>query len=463
MPHLTCWTDLAGQRVGVWGLGAEGTASVARLQALGATPVVVVDTPTPPGTQPPGSPDVLATTEGGFDALGECSVVVKSPGISRYRPDVTHLTDAGITVVGGLGLWLAEMYRHHPDAAVVCITGTKGKSTTASIMAHLAAGMGRRVFLGGNIGHPPWDPNAPDDTDLWVIETSSYQAADTEVGAPVVALTSLHPDHLPWHGDVDTYYRDKLSLATKPGTRITIAAATSPGLRAHTGELGDNVTWVDDTTFAGTWDAGLGLHGTHNHINAAIARACLVELGVTGATDDTAMTAAAAGFGGLRCRMEPAGTRSGVRFIDDSLSTNVLPTVAAVESLPGERLAVIVGGDDRGIDYTELGEVLAGRTDPTLVVAVYTTGPAIAAAVTAAATSGPSVTEVRACGDLATATTEAWQWAKPDGVVLLSPAAASFDAFDDYLHRSDTFRSAIADLSSDDTDTTNQFPAQETP
>src|SRR5258708_5594906 len=97
------WPDLRGGRVGVWGLGIEGAASVRKLRSMGVAPVMVDDRPSPDDV---GSPPVLATDAGGLDALAACEVVIKSPGISRYRPEVERLRNAGIAVVGGLGLWL---------------------------------------------------------------------------------------------------------------------------------------------------------------------------------------------------------------------------------------------------------------------------------------------------------------------------------------------------------------------
>ncbi|MGE3621723.1 MAG: Mur ligase family protein, partial [Acidimicrobiia bacterium] len=190
------WADLRGRRVGLWGLGVEGRATRARLAALGVEPAVVVDEGAAEGA--------VALAGGGLDRLARCDVVVKSPGISRYRPEVVDLEAAGLAVVGGLGLWLEEV----GPGRVVGVTGTKGKSTTTSVAGHLARGLGVRVAVGGNIGAAPWHPDAPDDAELWIVEVSSYQATDLWSSPAVVAVTSLHEDHLDWHGGVDRYYAD---------------------------------------------------------------------------------------------------------------------------------------------------------------------------------------------------------------------------------------------------------------
>ena len=130
------------------------------------------------------------------------------------------------------------------------MTGTKGKSTTASVTGHLLTGLGHQCLVGGNIGVVPYDPADPaaaGDFDYWVIEVSSYQATDLPCTPPVTAVTSLHPDHLDWHGGVEQYYRDKLSLCTQPGADLTVANGDSDLLRQHEGLLGPRVEWVSRT------------------------------------------------------------------------------------------------------------------------------------------------------------------------------------------------------------------------
>jgi UDP-N-acetylmuramoylalanine--D-glutamate ligase len=441
-PPTISWSDLAGRAVGVWGLGVEGRASVRRLAALGVDPVLVDDRPPEGGLD--GRP-VLATARGGLAALARCEVVVKAPGISRHRPEVAALEEGGTAVAGGLGLWLQEADR----GRVVCITGTKGKSTTTAIAGHLVTGLGYRAMTGGNLGTPPFDPEAPGaaEVDYWIIEVSSYQATDVASSPPVVAVTSLHPDHLPWHGDAETYYAEKLSLCTRPGADLTVANGDSPELRARRALLGPRVEWVGlpagRTAPPADWTAGLGLLGTHNHRNARIARACLVALGVPGADDDEAVARATAGFTHLDSRLTPVASAGGVLFVDDSLSTNVLPTLAAVEAFPGRRVALIVGGQDRGIDYAPLAAGLAGRGAPTLVL--VTASEAAGRIRAALAAAGPGAPPVTACDDLTAAVAAGHDWARPDGVVLLSPAAPSFDRFHDYRARAEAFRRAIVD------------------
>lgn len=430
-PRLS-WADLAGKKVGVWGLGREGGASVRKLRSMGIEPVLADDDPAP------GAEGVLRTGDGGLDALLTCDVVVKTPGISRYRPEAERLRGAGIVLAGGLGLWLAGADRQR----VVVITGTKGKSTTSSVVGHLLGGLGHRAMVGGNIGVCPFDPEAEADSPaFWVIEVSSYQATDLAFTPPVTAVTSLHPDHLPWHGGVERYYRDKLSACSQSGADLTVANGDTGLIRERACLLGPRVEWVSQDDEPGeTWMESLGLPGRHNRRNALIARRVIRALGLS--PSDADLRRAAAGYQPLPSRLREIGTAEGVRFVDDSLSTNVLPTLAALDAFPGRRVALIVGGQDRGIDYGELAEGVAARHAPTFVLTLPDSGRRISAAFMAAV---PGVV-VRDCGDLDEAVAAGFAWARPDGIVLLSPAAPSFGQFKDYRDRAEAFARAMGAL-----------------
>ena len=434
-PHVS-WADLRGGPVGVWGVGVEGRASLRKLRVLGVEPTVVVD------DQPSGEPvegaAVIATEPDGLRALAACTHVLKSPGISRHGAAARAVEAGGALLVGGLGLWLEEA----DGSRVACVTGTKGKSTTASIAGALAEGLGTRSAVGGNIGVPPWDPDAPTDVDRWIIETSSFQAADVSRSPEVVVVTALAEDHLDWHGDLDGYVADKLSLCTQPGARVTVANGDDPRLVAQRDLLGPEVVWVHVPPELPGWVDRLGLTGRHNLGNALLAQRALVELGVAGADDPEALLAAAEGFAGLESRLQLLGAVDGVRFVDDGLATNVLPTVAALDAFAGERVALLVGGHDRGVDYVPLAQAVAAFEGALLVLTLPDNGDRIGATIRGLPL--PPTVEVRATDGLDAAVEVAFAWAHPDGVVLLSPAAPSFGRFRDYRDRSRAFHAAVA-------------------
>jgi len=434
------WSALADASVGVWGLGVEGQASVRRLRAMGVLPVLVEDAPTVPSLE---GLEVSALDAGGLDRLLRCDVVIKSPGISRYRSEVTRLEESGVPVCGGLGLFMQEADR----SRVACITGTKGKSTTTALAVHLLNGLGHDAQAAGNIGVPPWDPTSGPPPEYWVVETSSFQVPDLDTAPHVVAVTSLSPDHLDWHGSVERYYADKLSLCTKPGVEHVVADGSDDELRANVALLGPHLRWVDDASVEHdrVLSTALALPGPHNARNASIARTVLIAMGVPGADDDDKVSAAAEGFRGLASRCQSLGLVGSVEFVDDSLSTNVLPTRAALLAYAERPVALLVGGHDRGVDYAPLGAAIARRTEPTLVVTMPDNGPRIGTAVRA--TSGADIT-VADAATLEDAVGTAYDWVESTGggVVLLSPAAPSFGRFADYRERAAAFAAAAARL-----------------
>lgn len=407
---MTGWRGLAGSWVGVWGVGVEGRATLRRLEADGITPYAVVN-----GDE--------------VGPLRECDVVIKSPGISPYDEPALAL-DGKLT--SGLALWLEDA----PRDRVACITGTKGKSTATAIAGALCRGLGQETFVGGNIGRAPWDPEV-EPADWYFIETSSYQAHDLTVGPRVAVVTSLSQDHLTWHHGYERYVADKLSLCTRPGVEVVVAPRNDAELAAHAELLGPHVDLVDDSD--PEWVRGLGLIGRHNVRNALLAQATLRHLGVPGADDPGALAEAATTYEPLSSRLTLVGRVGDVDFVDDGLATNTLPTLAAVSAFPGRRIALLVGGQDRGIDYAPLADGLRPDADRVLVLTMPDNGPRIAAALR-------GVVDVVETPGLVEAVRSAYDWAAPDGVVLLSPAAPSFGIFRDYAERAEVFTAAMREL-----------------
>jgi UDP-N-acetylmuramoylalanine--D-glutamate ligase len=426
MRHAVSFSDLAGRRVAVFGLGVEGRAARERLIALGCDVVVVDDDPAATGDA-----TVLATSQGGAAALAECEYVVKAPGISRYRADVEELESRGVAVLGGVGMWLEEADR----SRVICVTGTKGKSTVTTLIGHLASGLGTECVVTGNLGVPPFTSGLELDDKLVVVEVSSFQATDVAHSPGVVVVTALGEDHLDWHGTVARYHADKLSLTSQPGAGISVVADTAT-LRANGYLLGGEVRWVrpERTELA----TALGLPGTHGASNVAVAIAALRAAGVEGSDDEARLAAAARGYVGLPGRFHEIARRNGMVFIDDSLATNPLPTIAALESVGEQRLALLLGGRDRGVDYRALVEAIAARTAPTLVVTLPENGPELGALVASSGVEVVDAPDVQAAVGIAVA------WSQGQGVVLLSPAAPSFAQFRNWEHRSEAFALAVA-------------------
>jgi UDP-N-acetylmuramoylalanine--D-glutamate ligase len=425
----TGFADLAGRRVGVFGYGVEGRAAARRLRDLGAT-VVIADDADLGG-------DVLVSDRGGHDALLTCEVVLKSPGVPRRRSDVTDLEAHGVAVTSALNLWLRDADR----SRVVAVTGTKGKSTTTSLITFFLTGLGEAAQSLGNIGSPPYALEVDSSRGWLVVEVSSFQCVDLEVAPATVVVTSLGSDHLDWHGSLDQYRTDKLSLTRLPGDHRTLV----PDTRAWRGladQLGGALEFVAaDVTHLST---DLGLLGAHNDSNVGLALATASAL--TGRTrDDVAASAAArAGeFTPLRGRLTPVGREETgdvvVRYVDDGLATSALPVVAALEVFADDPLSLIAGGFDRGVDYQPLAEALARRRPPTRLIAMGPAGSRIADAVRRLSTG----VDVVGAASMDDAVERASEYLTEGGVVLLSPGAPSFDAYRNWEERSEDFTETV--------------------
>ncbi len=422
----TGFADLAGRRVGVFGYGVEGRATEARLRLVGAQCVLVDDDP---------EVGVLVTDRGGLDALATCAAVVKSPGIPRRRADVLALEQT-VSVVSALDLWLHEVDRRR----VIGVTGTKGKSTTTALVDFALRCLGEPSQRLGNIGQPPYDP-AVDTSDGWlVVEISSFQCVDVTIAPRIVVVTSLGADHLDWHGSLDQYHRDKLSITRAAGPHVTLVP-TDPALAQRRSLLGGDVVTIvrNDTGLA----ARLHLLGVHNDSNVALALAAVAHAtGRPVAEVQRAVEERADDFVPLAGRLTLAATlERGARrwrFVDDGLATAPLPTIAALAVFTGDPVALIVGGFDRGVDYDDLARALAARRRPTTVITTGPAGDRIGSVVAALAPSTPRY----AARDLDDAVSYAQRSLPDGGVVLLSPAAPSFDRYRNWEARSADFARA---------------------
>ena len=428
----TGFADLAGRRVGIFGYGIEGRASAERLRGLARELVIVDDVDLGPG--------VLLTGGGGHEALLTCDVVLKSPGIARRRPDVLDLESHGVPVTSALNLWLHDTDR----SRVVAVTGTKGKSTTTSLITFFLECLDEPALALGNFGQPPYDPAIDTQRHWLVLEVSSYQCVDIEVAPALVVVTSLGADHLDWHGSLEQYRADKLALTRAQGPHRTLVPDAAV-LHEVADQLGGDVRFVS----ADTHDlaASLGLLGAHSASNVALALASVATL--TGRTHRelrSVISHRAHDFVPLRGRLtlvaEERGEHGRVRFVDDGLATAPLPTVAALDVFDEEPLALIAGGFDRGVDYHPLARALAARHPRTLLMTMGDAGRRIGEAASQAA---PALA-VRAVDSMRDAVQLGSSFVDGAGVVLLSPAAPSFDAYRNWEERSDDFAREVLRL-----------------
>jgi len=436
-----------GGRVALWGWGAEGRAAYGALRSrLQTVPLTLFCTPRDAvDARALDDPSLGIETEASGERLSAFEMIVKSPGISPYRPEALQAAAHGTRFIGGTHLWFAEHV--HPDgggARTLCVTGTKGKSTTTALLAHLLRAGGHRTALAGNIGLPLLQlldpPLAPA---FWAIELSSYQTRDVAasgVRPEIAVVLNVFPEHLDWHGDEARYVEDKLALLTEARPRVAVLNAEDERLVALS--LPDSeVRWFGRTdgwhlrgdalhrgnTFV--MDTGLlPLPGRHNRGNLCAALTAIEALDL----DAVALAPHALGFRPLPHRLQTLGTRDGIAWVNDSISTTPHASLAALDVFRDRRVAILVGGHDRGLDWQPFTERMRAHP-PAAVVTMGANGPRIHALLQPIACQGGVA--LHQAVDLAAAVALARAALGDDGVLLLSPGAPSFGAYRDYVER----------------------------
>jgi UDP-N-acetylmuramoylalanine--D-glutamate ligase len=435
---------LAGKRVALWGWGREGRAAYRALRSRLPRQALTLFCNETEGADAAASGDALLSIrhEASGERLAAFEVVVKSPGISPNKPEALFAAARGTRFIGGTALWFGEHAHDGTMARTLCVTGTKGKSTTAALLAHLLRAAGLRTALAGNIGLPLLEL-LDESAEAWAIELSSYQTRDVAASGarPAVAIvTNLFPEHLDWHGSEARYIEDKLALATEATPQVAVLNAADPRLAAL--QLPDSdVRWYgtahgwhlrEDALYRG--DAlvmetrALPLPGRHNRSNLCAVLTALEAFGL----DAQALAPHAATFQPLPNRLQPVGERDGYLYVNDSISTTPHATLAALELYRGRPVALLVGGHDRGLPWDEFAAAM--RTSaPHAIVTMGQNGPRIHAMLQPlAAASGFTLASA---DDLADAVDKARAALPNGGVVLLSPGAPSFGAYRDYMAR----------------------------
>jgi len=443
--------SVEGRRVLVVGAARSGLAAAELLVSRGATVTLTDRSATIPDEERLRGLGVALDLGRHDRALFTAAdLVVTSPGVPPELDGLQAARAAGVPVIGEL-----ELAWRWVRGRVIAITGTKGKSTTTTLVGRMLEASGKRVLVGGNIGVPlsaHVDRSTPET--LHVVEASSFQLEATDTFHPwIAALLNLSADHLDRHPDLASYARakarifvnqgpddwavadagqpDAVALAALSRARQLRYSATQPLARGVSVDGG--VIW--HRTSEGDVPllplAAIELHGRHMTSNV-VAASAISHL--AGASPD-GMVRALAGFAGLEHVMEPVGEVRGVRFVNDSKATNVEAAARSIESFDG--VVAIVGGRYKGGRFEDLAGPLAGHGRA--VVAIGEARPLVRAALAA-------TVPVEDAADMADAVRRAFALAGPGGVVLLAPACSSFDMFTDYAARGRAFKEAVREL-----------------
>ena len=447
--------ELKGKRVLVVGLGESGLAMAKWLQRQGAVVRVADSRLTPPNVE------ALAAVAPGAELLAGpfasapfawAELVALSPGVPKATPEIAAVDGK---IVSEIELFAAGVRAQAPDSRIVAITGSNGKTTTTALTAHLLNSTGVPAIACGNISPSALDAlmDAQDSGTLpavWVVELSSFQLETTHhLKAEAATLLNVSEDHLDrYEGSLANYAAaksrvfqgkgamilnrdDDWSMANGRCGRRLITFGLNPAPRGTDYGLVDGAIVRGKTPLLRLDE--MPLSGLHNAANAMAALALCEAIGIAPERLLTGLKT----FKGLPHRVETVAEIGGVLYVDDSKGTNVGATLAAIEGM-GRKVAIVLGGDGKGQDFSPLRPALA--THGRAVALIGRDAEAIAAAL-----AGGAVPQYRAA-DMADAVRWLAAQARPGDCVLLSPACASLDMYRNYAHRAAAFVAAVQEL-----------------
>lgn len=473
--------SLKDKRVAIWGLGREGWAVLKAIRReCPDLPVTVIDNDLNADAREMLAYDryvqIVEDDEEIVVALFVHEIVIKSPGVSMYREEVRHARNSGTIFTSATELWLSEPR----NARLVGVTGTKGKSTTASLIHHCLVKLGINAGLAGNIGQPMFD--VKEEHDIWVLELSSYQLTDLTALFDVALILNLYPEHLDWHGTVERYYADKLHilagianpavcaphpdrppaiglLNAQDAKLLELVSKLSPAPKVRYFNSASSFRAKNDGVFRGSElilaPGSIPLIGVHNYSNIAAALAAIELLGY----DARAAAAHVPTFTPLPHRLARVAEKSGVLYVNDSISTVPQSALAALTALQGRPVTILLGGYDRGLDWREFAEQLT-KAQPHAVVTMPASGTVIAkelrllrearaaaggGAVASSASPAPTPADfpIEESSGLEDAVRRAVRLTPPGGVVLLSPASPSYGHFTSFEARGRRFTELV--------------------
>lgn len=433
------------------GLGKTGLSCARYLAARGIEVAVADDRSEPPGLAALREelPDVAVFLgEYPQHAIQRAQLLVVSPGVSLRHPALTAAAARGQEIIGDIELFARAVRGQATPVPVVAITGANGKSTVTSLLGQMAQAAGRDVRVGGNLGTPALELLAGDRPELYVLELSSFQLESTcSLNAAAATVLNLTPDHMDRYRSLDEYSAAKqrvfrgdgvmvlnaddasvnaMALPERRVRRFTLAtpATGEYGVRQHGGQ--DWLACGEETLLP---VSSLRIPGRHNVANALAALA----LGAAVNLPMAAMLTTLRAYTGLPHRTQWVAQRDGVTWYNDSKGTNVGATLAALSGMPGQ-VVLIAGGEGKDADFSPLRAVAAAKARAIVLIgrdaALMEAALAGAAPIYHAASMEAAVAQARAV-------------AQAGDTVLLSPACASFDMFDNYEHRGQVFTAAV--------------------
>ncbi|WP_405632855.1 UDP-N-acetylmuramoyl-L-alanine--D-glutamate ligase [Pseudoalteromonas sp. Ld20] len=440
---MTYLNEIKNKHITVLGLGVTGLGIVRFLMSHAFTPYIVDSRSCPPGADwlKQHAPNLethfgdLATAN-----LNSTDIIIISPGLSLTTPAVVAAMAAGVEVIGDV-----ELFARLNTKPVVAVTGSNGKSTVVTLAYEVLKAAGYKVGLGGNIGTAVLDLLSAD-FDVYVLELSSFQLDTTHsLKSTSATVLNISEDHLDRYADYHAYIDSKLTIYRHTELAVVNAADSS----THTTQQPQLSFGISDADYSITYKDGcaqfsamqqallpvdsLKVVGRHNHLNALSVMALLSPFSIS----KTAYHEAFSQFNGLAHRCQFVAELAGVKYFNDSKATNVGATIAAIDSLSDQakQLIVIAGGDAKGADLNSLKPYLQAQ-----VKALICFGKDANAL--AALTNKSHLTQ-----NMEQAVELAKQLAVAQDIVLLAPACASIDMYNNYMQRGDHFSECVKRVS----------------
>ena len=435
---------IAGRRWAVLGMGATGVSCARYLAARGARVRCVDNAAQPPArarlaAELPELDWVCGPLE--QSALAGMDAIVASPGVTLEQPALQAATAGGIPLLGDI-----QLFAQATCKPVIGITGSNGKSTVTTLVWRILEAAGRTVRAGGNLGPPALDLLQPPEPSCFVLELSSFQLELTHsLGLAAACILNLSADHLDRHHTMEGYRAAKARILELAGAVVLNADDPLVASLAPTGvpvrwvgreaeyhvTVHDGERWLSRGQALLMKTSNLQIAGLHNEFNA------LAAIAITDCLDVpvSAQRAALQVFDGLPHRCRLVANHQGVAWFDDSKGTNIGATIAAIEGLLAGRQGVLIaGGQGKGADFRELRPAIKGRVHT--VILLGQDAPLLESALA-------DLADCQRVADLAAAVRAASRAARPGDAVLLSPACASLDMFDNYAHRGRAFEAAV--------------------
>ena len=438
-------SDLSHARVAIWGLGGEGIAALALIRSRLPDKELVVIEESPVITPPEWilSDPRISVKKGpvSLALLRECDVVIRSPGVSIYREQIVDAKSAGVTFTSGTNIWFSE----NAGLDTICVTGSKGKSTTTHLICHLLNSLGVPAAMAGNIGCPLLSSDLAPGKAVYVVELSSYQLSDF-TGAPGIGvLLNLYPEHLDWHKGEENYFRDKTRLLSR-AVQSRIVNQRDQRTGKYIEHLSRVVRFNSERGFHhdgsmvyrrnDPWFALGEIHllGEHNLSNICAALTAVAEYGISLERNQVAQILGQ--FKGLNHRLSRLGEREGILYVNDSIATIPQATIAALKCFPGRDITLLAGGYDRGLNQSEFAKMIFGES-LFAVVTLPETGYVLSKNLRSllSGVAGPARPSLHEAADLDKAVSIAKKITPAGGVVLLSPGAPSFNSHRNFAER----------------------------